>query len=328
MYKSRHAIDAPGRFQQVWTERGDAAIGFRIGPVRCCEFHRAATFFDYDVASTHKGVPSTGMIEQSIMCRYFRSGPAIGAAAMLFGVLVTAGCAPNYSPDTYASAAAQQANKVDQGIIVGVRAVQISADTTLAMATGGAAGGVAGSTIGEGAGSALGTVGGTVAGGVVGNVIGHAEGDTDGFEYIVKKPNGDLLSVTQKDPAPLGIGAHVLIIEGPQARIVPDYTVPVVVEALHPEEAAKPAATAAVTPKPAVTPPATPASTTPVVQPPPAVVATPLPPPATPVQLAPTPVSAMPAVPLTPTPVSATPAEPPPAARPDDASTPKPASGS
>ena len=168
------------------------------------------------------------------MCRLFRSGPAISAAVMLFGVLVSAGCTPNYSPDTYASAAAQQANKVDQGIIVGVRAIQISADTTLATATGAAAGGVAGSTIGEGAGSALGAVGGTVAGGVVGNVIGHAQGDTDGFEYIVKKPNGDLLSVTQKDPAPLGIGAHVLIIEGPQARVVADYTVPVVVEALHP----------------------------------------------------------------------------------------------
>jgi len=256
------------------------------------------------------------------MCRLFRAGPEIRVAAMLFGVLMTAGCAPNYSPDTYASAAAQQANKVDQGIIVGVRAVQISADTTLAMATGGAAGGVAGSTIGEGAGSALGAVGGTVVGGVVGNVVGHAQGDTDGFEYIVKKPNGDLLSVTQKDPAPLGIGAHVLIIEGPQARVVPDYTVPVVVEDLHPE--AKPAATAALAPTPVATPPATPASTTPVVAQP-AVVATPLPPAATPVQLAPTPVSATP-------PIQSPPAPPPeaaqPEAKPDAAATPKPAGGS
>jgi outer membrane lipoprotein SlyB len=216
------------------------------------------------------------MIERSIMCRLFRTSPAISAAAMLVCVLAT-GCTPNYSPDTYASVAAQQANKVDQGIIVGVRAIQISADTTLATTTGAAAGGVAGSTVGAGAGSALSAVGGTVVGGVVGNVVGHAQGDTGGFEYIVKKSNGDLLSVTQQDPAPLGIGAHVLIIEGTQARVVPDYTVPVVVEALHPEEA-KPAAAA-------TKPPATPAASTPVVIPPftAAVVATPLPAPQSPV---------------------------------------------
>jgi outer membrane lipoprotein SlyB len=268
------------------------------------------------------------MVEQSVMCRHFRPGHAISAAAMLFGVFVTAGCAPNYSPDTYASAAAQLANKVDQGIVVGVRSVQISADTSLATATAGAAGGVAGSTIGAGAGSALGAVGGAVVGGVVGNAVGHAQGDTDGFEYIVKKPNGDLLSVTQKDPAPLGIGAHVLIIEGPQARVVPDYTVPVVVEDLHPE-AAKPAATAAVAHGTAATAPATPASTTPVVAQPPVVVATPLPP-ATPVQLAPTPVSAAPPTPPTPTqqPPAPAPETAQPAGKLDAAAPPKPASGS
>jgi outer membrane lipoprotein SlyB len=258
------------------------------------------------------------MIEQSIMCRLFRSGSAISVAAMLFGFLVTAGCAPNYSPDTYASAAAQQANKVDQGIIVGVRAIQISADTTLATATGGAAGGVAGSTIGEGAGSALGAVGGTVAGGVVGNVIGHAQGDTDGFEYIVKKPNGDLLSVTQKDPAPLGIGAHVLIIEGPQARVVADYTVPVVVEALHPDEA-KTAAKSEPVATPLGTIPATAAAAAQLapasVPTAPAVVASPLPPPAA----QPPAADQKPATP---------PDAVPPAAKPDDTSTPKPASGS
>jgi outer membrane lipoprotein SlyB len=227
------------------------------------QFHRAATFFGYQVSARppRKGIPATVMIERSIMCRLFRTSPAISAAAMLACIVAT-GCAPNYSPDTYASVAAQQANKVDQGIIVGVRAIQISADTTLATATGGAAGGVAGSTVGAGAGSALSAVGGTMAGAVVGNVVGHAQGDTGGFEYIVKKPNGDLLSVTQQDSAPLGVGAHVLIIEGAQARVVPDYTVPVVVEDLHPE-AAKPAIAAA----PAV-PAATPAVSAPAIAPP------------------------------------------------------------
>jgi hypothetical protein len=42
----------------------------------------------------------------------------------------------------------------------------------------------------------------------------------------VRKPDGELLSVTQQDAAPLKIGQHVLIIEGAQARVVIDYTVP------------------------------------------------------------------------------------------------------
>ena len=255
----------------------------------------------------------------------FRSDLAMATVALLLGAMLT-GCAPDYSPNTYAGAAAQQANKVDQGIIVGVRAIQISADTTLATASGGAAGAVAGSTIGGGATSALGAVGGTVAGGVVGNVIGHASGDTNGFEYIVKKSNGgDLLSVTQTDPAPLGIGAHVLIIEGAQARVVPDYTVPIVVEALHPE-ADKPAvaanapATASATPatSPQPAPPVSPATT--------AVITTPLPAP----QPAPAQAAALPVAPAQPAAVEQKPAPAPdaaPAAKPDEAAA-KPASGS
>ena len=40
------------------------------------------------------------------------------------------------------------------------------------------------------------------------------------------RSSGELISVTQKDEAALAIGTKVLVIAGPQARIVPDYTVP------------------------------------------------------------------------------------------------------
>ena len=91
--------------------------------------------------------------------------------------------------------------------------------------TGGAAGGILGSQSGEiGLNSALGGVGGTLIGGVVGTSIEHITGDTTGWEYIVRKSNGDLLSVTQKEPTPLPIGQKVLVITGNQARIVPDYS--------------------------------------------------------------------------------------------------------
>jgi outer membrane lipoprotein SlyB len=282
------------------------------------------------------------MIERFSMSRSLRTGFAAGTAAVL--CILMAGCTPDYSPNTYASNAAQQANKVNQGIIVGVRAVQISADTTLATASGGAAGGVIGAGFGEGSGSAAGAAAGAIAGGVVGNVVGHAAGDTDGFEYIVKKSNGDLLSVTQKDTRPLGIGAHVLLIEGPQARIVPDYTVPVVVEALHPEDVkpapvkSEPAPVAAAT-APASQPAIVPAAVTaaPVPGTATTVIATPLPPPAQPATIPPAvtppPQATSPqTVAVNPPPAQEQkPAAPPeaqtlPAPKPED--TPKPASGS
>ena len=53
-----------------------------------------------------------------------------------------------------------------------------------------------------------------------------AVGETTAFEYIVRKPSGELISVTQKDDEQLAIGTRVLVIAGSQARIVPDYTVP------------------------------------------------------------------------------------------------------
>lgn len=144
-------------------------------------------------------------------------------------LLLLAGCGPTYSPNSYAGNAAQQANKVDQGVVVGVRGVSVNASGTTGAVTGAAAGGIIGSqTPGGTVGTAFGALGGTVIGGLVGAGVEHSTGDTLAFEYVVKKTGGELISVTQRDPAPLEIGQHVLVIGGNQARIVPDYTVPLV----------------------------------------------------------------------------------------------------
>lgn len=136
-----------------------------------------------------------------------------------------AGCSPSYSPNTYNAAAVQQANPVAQGVVVGAREVGVSADTTVGAVTGGAAGGVAGAQVGNGVTSAFGAIGGTLLGGIAGSAVQHVEGDTKAYEYIVRKSNGDLISVTQQDKVELKVGQHVLVIAGKQARIVPDYTV-------------------------------------------------------------------------------------------------------
>jgi outer membrane lipoprotein SlyB len=138
-----------------------------------------------------------------------------------------AGCTSDYSPNTYSSSAVQQANKVEPAVVVGFRQVAISANGTVGAVSGGAAGGILGAQVGSGGmNAALGTVGGTAIGGLLGTAMEHIAGDTNGWEYIVRKSNGDLLSLTQKEPQPLPIGQKVLVITGSQARIVPDYSSP------------------------------------------------------------------------------------------------------
>lgn len=147
--------------------------------------------------------------------------PGVACTAML---ALLAACGPAYSPDTYASSAMQQASKVEQGVIAGVRPVGVSAAGTVGAVTGAAAGGVAGSQVGVGPASAFTAIGGSLVGGLVGSAAEHATADTKAFEYIIRKPNGDLISVTQRDEVPLALGQKVLVIAGIQARVVPDYT--------------------------------------------------------------------------------------------------------
>lgn len=143
----------------------------------------------------------------------------LGLAAITSAVLF--GCTPDYSPNTYNAEAVQQANKVEQGVVIGFRQVEISANGTVGAVTGGAAGGILGAGTNN---PALGALGGSVVGGFVGSSIAHASGDITGWEYIVSEPNSDLISVTQKEPTPIPIGQKVLVITGKQARIVPDYS--------------------------------------------------------------------------------------------------------
>ncbi len=177
-------------------------------------------------------------------------------ASMAVAFLV-AGCSPSYSPDTYASSAVQQASKVEQGVIVGVRKVAVQASGTTGAVTGAAAGGIAGSQAPVG--SALTTLGGTLVGGLVGTGIERVAGDTTAFEYVVRKPNNELVSVTQKDATPMELGQKVLVIAGSQARIVPDYTV--AAEPAKPAEA--PAIPGPVTSEP-IAPPAPKPTFTPI----------------------------------------------------------------
>jgi outer membrane lipoprotein SlyB len=146
---------------------------------------------------------------------------ALKRPLLISGLLLTglSACAPSYSPDTYASSAVQQANKVEQGVVIGVRDVAVTAVGTT---------------------SAFASLGGALVGGIAGTTVEHVTADTKAFEYIVRKENGELVSVTQKDRTPLALGQHVLVIAGSQARVVPDYTVPPEVAQAKPGKAVDP----------------------------------------------------------------------------------------
>ena len=178
--------------------------------------------------------------------------------------LALAACGSRYSPDSYATRAVQQANKVEKGTVVGRRQVKVSAEGSTGAATGAAAGGVVGAAAPAASGvmSALGGVGGALVGGLVGTAAEHTVVDTRAYEYVVHTAKGELLSVTQMDNTPLAIGQNVLVIAGNQARVVPDYTFePTVAAAAARTEAPAAPPTPTPAPAPAATIGVSPAST-------------------------------------------------------------------
>ncbi|HEV7264249.1 MAG TPA: hypothetical protein VGN83_04935 [Falsiroseomonas sp.] len=149
------------------------------------------------------------------------------ALSLLLLPLALAACGSRYSPDAYATAAVQQMNRVEQGVIIGRRLVTVQAGGATGAATGGAAGGIIGSQApGGNMSGAVGAVGGALVGSLFGSAAEQVAGSTTAFEYIVRKADGQLVSVTQRDETALDIGEGVLVIAGNQARIVPDYTAP------------------------------------------------------------------------------------------------------
>ncbi|GGF25798.1 hypothetical protein GCM10011611_34840 [Aliidongia dinghuensis] len=146
-----------------------------------------------------------------------RSGCGLALVALMLNA-----CQNGYSPDHYSSASMQQASKVDRATVQSVRSVDVDGTAGAGALVGGAAGGIGGSSFGSGGGSAAATLGGVLVGAAIGALVEKSATDTQAFEYIVQKQNGDLMSVTQKDAQPLAVGQKVMLIYGVKARLIPD----------------------------------------------------------------------------------------------------------
>lgn len=154
--------------------------------------------------------------------------PARGASTIILALAVTwllAGCQDRYSPNTYTPGAMQQAAKVDRAVVESLRAVdvhQAGLGSGIGVGAGAAGGAIAGAQAGNGSGSAAAALGGALIGGAIGLFAEDAATATQGYEYILRKENGDLMSIAQKDEQPLTVGQKVLIVYGWQARVIPD----------------------------------------------------------------------------------------------------------
>ena len=83
------------------------------------------------------------------------------------------------------------------GVIVGVRQIDIASPGTTGAIAGAAAGGIAGSQATEGAGAALTALGGSIVGGILGTTVEKKLNDTFGYEYVVRKANGDIVQTEE-----------------------------------------------------------------------------------------------------------------------------------
>lgn len=137
--------------------------------------------------------------------------------------IFSVGCAPNISPNTYVGAEVGVVSRVQKGVVISKREVNIDNAGGAGGVAGTAAGAAAGSTIGHGiAPNVAGAVGAAVVGGVIGHALDKNVNRHRGMEYIIRLGNGDTISVVQTTETLFHEGQHVLIIYGAVTRIIAD----------------------------------------------------------------------------------------------------------
>lgn len=147
------------------------------------------------------------------------------AAAFAVLALALAGCASGLGANAYEPSSVGRVARVEEGTIVGVRAIQIQGseqNAKVGTLAGAVLGGLAGSELGGGRkANTAGAVGGAVLGGVVGNAVGRSAGSQPGYAYTIRLPSGELVSIAQAGDYAIPQGTPVLIEYGARARVIP-----------------------------------------------------------------------------------------------------------
>jgi outer membrane lipoprotein SlyB len=127
-------------------------------------------------------------------------------------LLALAACAPVAGRDVYDAAEVGKQSDVEFGKILAVRKVKIKKEATgIGAASGAVAGGVGEEEIDDGA-SPGAVFAGAIAGAVAGAAVERAVSAREGFEYVIKKEDGKIVSIVQNGgDAPLKAGQRVMI---------------------------------------------------------------------------------------------------------------------
>ncbi len=139
--------------------------------------------------------------------------------------LAITGCASSQNTDDYSRSEVGRISRVDEGVIVASRAIEITAQNNglLGVATGAVIGGIAGSQIGGGDDEkAIAGVIGAVGGAIAGQQVAKSGGKQKGYEYKIRlAKNDEIISIAQAGDMALPNGTDIFIEYGERARVVP-----------------------------------------------------------------------------------------------------------
>ena len=130
-------------------------------------------------------------------------------------ITLLSACANQQRQNTYDEQEVGKQTDIEFGVIKAVKHVKVQAQNSgVGTIAGAAAGGVGGSDFGNGKGAILTTIAGAIVGGFAGNAAENALRNKVGIQYIIKKENGQTVSIVQnisKDDKPLHVGQRVMI---------------------------------------------------------------------------------------------------------------------
>lgn len=126
--------------------------------------------------------------------------------------LALVGCGIGDTNTTYDRADIGRAGVVSMGQIIAMNQIQTAGTNSVGTLSGGVAGAAAGSMIGGNtAVNIIGGVGGAVLGGILGAKTEEALTKDTAIEFIVRKENGQIISIVQSNELGLRVGDKVLL---------------------------------------------------------------------------------------------------------------------
>ncbi len=136
--------------------------------------------------------------------------------------LTLAACTSNIGANDYSTSGVRQVGRAMGCTVLSVRQVVVRSDNNVGMIAGAGAGGLAGSMVGgNDTTKILGALGGAVVGGIAGDAAQSGLSKQEGYEYVVKTQNGNVMTITQGNDVLMTPGDKCYLLYGKEARVIP-----------------------------------------------------------------------------------------------------------